>query len=104
MIVQTVSTVYLLYFYISVLLALSLFYVIPFESLSCSVIYLHSIVLSLCISYMLSFTFVSLSHPSDIYPSDIHLYINIYSSHSISYLVDPASSHMLVPKIKPCMC
>ena len=22
----------------------------------------------------------------------------------ISYLVDPASSHMLVSKIKPCMC
>ena len=23
--------------------------------------------------------------------------------HIVSYLVDPASSHMLVPKIKPCM-
>ena len=23
---------------------------------------------------------------------------------SINYLVDPASSHMLVSKIKPCMC
>ena len=22
----------------------------------------------------------------------------------VRYLVDPASSHMLVPKIKPCMC
>ena len=28
---------------------------------------------------------------------------NTLLAHLISYLVDPASSHMLVPKIKPCM-
>jgi hypothetical protein len=33
------------------------------------------------------------------------LYQHLYSvtNYNVRYLVDPASSHMLVPKIKPCM-
>ena len=29
--------------------------------------------------------------------------MNYYSFETVRYLVDPASSHMLVSKIKPCM-
>lgn len=33
----------------------------------------------------------------------IHSYVFVAVAHTVYYLVDPASSHMLVSKIKPCM-
>jgi hypothetical protein len=34
---------------------------------------------------------------------DVHVHLSFDGHQESSYLVDPASSHMLVSKIKPCM-